>query len=386
MKRFLTGIALAAALTVSAAAEACENAYAMLDGAFEGARMSACEPEDRNFVVTIDPENTPINPSPWYAFRVTPKQTGAINVIIRYSEAQHRYRPKLSEDGKSWRRLDASHIRERRKGKKVTLRLDLGTEPFFVAAQELLRADDYERWIEAVAARVPLTVFPIGESVEGRPLMAIESTPETERPNKEFVLFMGRQHPPEVTGALAMLAFLEMVFSDTPLARDFRARFHVIAVPLLNPDGVVRGHWRHNVNGIDLNRDWGPFTQPETQAVKAILDEIAADPNSRLRLMLDFHSTRRNVFYTQANAEPTDPPAFTLRWLAAARERLAGYEFEHAERPLSKLTTAKNYTYRRFGVPAITYEIGDRTDRAAIRASTVVFAQEMMETLLGYNP
>jgi hypothetical protein len=31
-----------------------------------------------------------------------------------------------------------------------------------------------------------------------------------------------------------------------------------------NPDGVDKGHWRLNDGGVDLNRDWGPFTQPET--------------------------------------------------------------------------------------------------------------------------
>jgi len=44
---------------------------------------------------------------------------------------------------------------------------------------------------------------------------------------------------------------------DSELAREFRRRFSIIMVPLLNPDGVVLGHWRHNVNGVDLNRDGG---------------------------------------------------------------------------------------------------------------------------------
>ena len=30
--------------------------------------------------------------------------------------------------------------------------------------------------------------------------------------------------------------------------------------------------WRHNANGVDLNRDWTAFTQPETQAIKNYLE------------------------------------------------------------------------------------------------------------------
>ena len=39
-----------------------------------------------------------------------------------------------------------------------------------------------------------------------------------------------------------------------------------------NPDGVDSGYWRHNSNGVDLNRDWIEFTQPETKAIKQFLE------------------------------------------------------------------------------------------------------------------
>ena len=41
----------------------------------------------------------------------------------------------------------------------------------------------------------------------------------------------------------------------------------VIVYPLMNPDGVDEGHWRHNTGGIDLNRDWAHYNQPETRQV-----------------------------------------------------------------------------------------------------------------------
>ena len=38
-------------------------------------------------------------------------------------------------------------------------------------------------------------------------------------------------------------------------------KFRVLAFPLMNPDGVDLGHWRHNAGGIDLNRDWSTTTR-----------------------------------------------------------------------------------------------------------------------------
>jgi hypothetical protein len=101
-----------------------------------------------------------------------------------------------------------------------------------------------------------------------------------------------------------------------------------------------------------------------------------------LALFLDFHSTGRNVFYTQAEDEPITPHGFTSVWLANGRDRLTNYDFEHAERPLTDLTTSKNYVYRTYGIPSITYEVGDHTDRVAIKNAANIFAEEMMRTLL----
>ena len=360
----------------------CENEYAKLDADFEGARMSSCVAKRKKFIITIEPENKPINPSPWYAFRVTPKQVGKLELILRYDFSGHRYRPKRSKNAKQWHLVDEANIKESRKGKKVRLRLTMEAVPFFIAGQELLLAEDYQTWAAKILQLESLHSKIIGHSVEGRSISAIASQPEAQAKKKEHVLFVGRQHPPEVTGGFAMLPFLETVFSQSSLAKKFRARFHITAVPLMNPDGVAKGHWRHNANGVDLNRDWGPFTQPETQAIKTILDAIANDQDNELRLMMDFHSTKRNVFYTQFKNVETIPPNFTGQWIAGARERLEDYEFERAERETTALATSKNYVNRRFGAPAITYELGDQTDRQIIRSSAVIFAEEMMKSLL----
>jgi murein tripeptide amidase MpaA len=192
-------------------------------------------------------------------------------------------------------------------------------------------------------------------------------------------MLVGRQHPPEVTGALAMVSFTDEILSDSPLAQQFRDRFDLMIIPNLNPDGVEHGHWRHNMGGLDLNRDWGPFTQPETQAAKSVIDQIEAPG---LALFLDFHSTRKNVFYTQPVGADGTEYGFTAEWLKRARAKLPSYAFDRQGAHNVDLPTSKTFIFEAFGIPAITYELGDETDRTEIAETARIFAQEMMLLLL----
>ena len=56
--------------------------------------------------------------------------------------------------------------------------------------------------------------------------------------------------------------------------------------------------------------------------------------------------------------------------------------FTNGEAPTKNPTVAKNYIYARYGIPAVTFEAGDETDRAAVRAAAPVFAEELMRLML----
>ena len=99
-----------------------------------------------------------------------------------------------------------------------------------------------------------------------------------------------------------------------------------------------------------------------------------------LVLVLDFHSTFEDLFYTQPVSD--DPPDFASLWLRASRARLSDFPFKHV--PSTNLTqpNSKNYFHNSRGIPAITYEVGDRTDREAIARAAHVFAEELMRLML----
>ena len=383
---------LAPAAAAQEPADACATGAFALRADYPGARLSACEVLAAGEVrVHIRPEDGgKINPSPWYGFHVraldgaSPSgKAAALTVRLRYAgEHRHRYHPKISIDGQSWRRLpeDAVQLVD---GDAV-LRLRPDADGFFVSANENWNSAFYAAWRERVAAMARERWREIGESLGGRAIHALHVNANA--PN--VLLLLGRQHPPEVSGAISMTRFVERLLQTRanacaeepqPSCRFFQTHGFVV-VPLLNPDGVEAGHWRHNLGHTDLNRDWGKFTQPETQAVRDLVAGLE-EKRQRLRLVLDFHSTRRNVFFTQDAASPTRPPEFAARWLAAAGRKDGLYEFENDPRPLTETGTAKNHFHRRFGIPSITFEVADEENRALIATSAAAFADAMVETL-----
>jgi len=144
---------------------------------------------------------------------------------------------------------------------------------------------------------------------------------------------------------------------------------------------VDEGHWRHNAHGVDLNRDWEAFNQPETQVVRKTFTDILDQPGHELWFWVDFHSTRNDVFYTLDRTLETDPPGITDRWLDHIATHLPHYEVDDSPSGLGT-PTARNWFYRAFGGPALIYEVGDQTDRALIKEVATTAAQGTMEVLM----
>lgn len=361
---------------------ACETAAFTVSDNFAAARRGRCVAVSDNHVrIRILPENDgTINDSPWYAMKIVPNYASTATITIEYRGGHHRYRPKTSTDGLRWAALDDGSVTVAPDGSSATLTMDLGDKSVWLAAQEVFTPAFYDIWNKKMVKTGFVDQSVLGESRNQIPVTLLTTTPDAD----DVLFLVGRQHPAEVTGALGLLAFYETLVADTELANRFREHVKVIAVPLLNPDGVIGGNWRNNLGGTDLNRDWGPFEQPETRLMKKLLDDLDASGKS-IRVFLDFHSTKRNVFYTQNDDFPTQPPHFTNTWLENARPRIENYDYVNQENPVASEGVAKNYMYNRYGIPSSTYEVGDETDRTAIRKAAIVFAEELMLLMLEQN-
>ena len=77
----------------------------------------------------------------------------------------------------------------------------------------------------------------LGKSVEGRTIDKLETVTTGQQ---GYIVLIGRQHPPEVTGALAMTSFIDRVFAADELATRFREKFGIdMKVGMLSNKAIV---------------------------------------------------------------------------------------------------------------------------------------------------
>jgi len=349
------------------------------DNLFDGARLNNFEfIEDDLFRVSIDPENEPINPSPYYAFRIWSDQAKNIRLELKYKNAKHRYVPKISMDGEVWMELEEDEVEISADEKSAILSLKLNTNKLWVSAQEVQNSTHIRQWCEQQSLHADARFSSIGQSKLGRelPFLDIHRGSAT---GKDVIIVLSRQHPPEVTGWFAMKAFIEEIMADKLLSNAFRAKYHLLVFPLMNPDGVDLGHWRHNAGGVDLNRDWAYYNQPENRQIANFIVKTVGQNKGSVILGLDFHSTYEDVFYT--NQQISDKlPLFRTHWIDGIEQVL---NKKTDEKP-SELgaPVSKNWMLTQFNAVGVTYEIGDKTPREFIEKKGQVSAREMMQLLV----
>ncbi len=381
----------AAAAPPQGTGSSCSDEATTVSGDFEGGAFARCEVVGRgHFKLTITPEDAKVtNCSPWYAFQLSSAQAQQVTIDLDYGVCGHRYRPKFRVEGSDWQAIPLENVRvdkEKKSGNgkpiaSATIQLAIPAGKTQVAAQPLLVSKDYTAWLDRVAQLPTVSRGLLGTSREGRPIEKI-TIREPGAATSRNVVLTGRQHPPETTGAIAMQAFVDRLLENDNLARSYRSRYTTEAIPLLNPDGVAHGHWRHNLGQTDLNRDWGPFAQPETQLMRALLETLNKAPEQRLRLFLDFHSTHYDTVYTLTDDAVTSPAGFTRKWLTAYQALVPDKKLRIEPGHNPGLPTAKSWVYEYYKVPTATYEIGDETKFEVIRRDARAAAEAMMSTLL----
>lgn len=352
-----------------------------IDNLFNGARLNSALAENDSVIKAyVLPENTPINPSPWYAFRISSERPQRVYLRLSYGKYKHRYPPKFSLDLTSWTPIDAKTLLFNSDSTEVLFPVQASKRPLFVAAQEVVSSRMVQDWCKAMARHADVVVDIIGKSAGKRPLLMLDIG-QGEKNGKPAVVILSRQHPPEVTGYFAMQHFVARLLGSDSLATAFRSRYRVLVFPLLNPDGVDQGHWRHNNGGIDLNRDWAVYRQPEVRQIADHIVTESARNKNQVMVGFDFHSTWADVYYTNVETDSLTLPDFKNRWLRYIEAHIPNYTIHESPSRLGQ-PVSKGWFYTQFNAVGVTYEIGDTTPRDFIQQKGTVSAEGMMKLLL----
>lgn len=98
--------------------------------------------------------------------------------------------------------------------------------------------------------------------------------------DKPGIFVSARVHPGETASSYMVHGLVAFLLQPrNPHARALRNAFVWKIIPMLNPDGVARGHFRLDQFGVNLNRAYArphPRWQPSIYAAKAVLRQIAA--------------------------------------------------------------------------------------------------------------
>ncbi len=332
---------------------------------------------DSSYSIFIDPENRPINHSPWYAFKIWTKEPRNVYVTLDFHPNKHRYQPKISRDGISWEKFQGVTLN---KDSTVSFfKFPVNSDTLTVSAQEIMSSATSNKWADSLDALSFIQKQVIGYSIQGRAIVALNTTGSS---GKKMVIVISRQHPPEVTGYMAMQEFVESLTSSSELARKFREKFELVIVPMVNPDGVDEGNWRHNVAGVDLNRDWEFFKQPETRAVRDFILKKISDQEAKVYYAFDFHSTWNDILYPNLDTL-SNFPGLTRQWVDNFQEKL-GMKLNVSPSSNTR-NLSKNWFLRELKADGIIYEVGDGTSRDLIKKKGELAAQVMMEILMGMN-
>ncbi len=131
-----------------------------------------------------------------------------------------------------------------------------------------------------------------GRDEELLPGLFPESNDRPPRLDKPVVLMTARVHPAETPGAFLIDGAMRFMLSNDPRAVRLRARYVFMFIPMLNPDGVARGHYRTDNFGRNLNRYYDTPTREEQPTIWAAvrLAEHLQDTGNRLHAYIDYHA------------------------------------------------------------------------------------------------
>ena len=258
--------------------------------------------------------------------------------------------------------------------------------------------DGIQAFVNQMAADHPdlVSVRTIGNSLEGRPIIAFDLVSPDAPPDAPVVIFNAAQHAREWITPPTVLYIADQLtdrFGHDTRITDVLSTVRIVFVPVVNPDGYHltwngQRMWRKNTrdngngtSGVDPNRNWSeyfggtgsssygsseiyhgpaPFSEPETQALR---DLALSEPT--LVAHIDWHSHGQLLLHPYDGKEAF-PPGNDRPFFVSVGEQMVdgiwhttGTDFISQPGYMLYIAsgTCSDWFYQAAGVPSWTFEL-----------------------------
>lgn len=225
--------------------------------------------------------------------------------------------------------------------------------------------DEIVSWIDGFVAANPrlATKEFVGFSTESRPIWLLRIA-EDRSSAKPQVFFNAAHHGDEVVTATAVMSLAEYLAqnAEDPAVKRALRVFDVLIQPVVNPDGYQL-RMRHNIEGVDLNRDYplpGQLDRPYYRAKESrLLNRILQERD--VYALVSVHSGIEAVLWPLCYTREKPAENEIFAWLATRSARAMGvskamqsfYDYPSTGELI-------DHAYLNYGTLALTFEISDQ--------------------------
>ncbi|GAB1609788.1 cytosolic carboxypeptidase-like protein 5 isoform X1 [Argonauta hians] len=143
-------------------------------------------------------------------------------------------------------------------------------------------------------------------------LFPIKTQPRCKKfKGKRVFVVTSRVHPGETPSSFVFNGFLNFILRhDDPRSIQLRKQFVFKLIPILNPDGVMKGHYRTDTRGVNLNRVYGDPSfelNPSIYAAKSIIIYYHVNYGLKKELYKDIKFPSVDMFQDNSDNTTTTP-------------------------------------------------------------------------------
>lgn len=241
--------------------------------------------------VRVSPDLRTSKPWFYWYFEAEASQPGRVTFVLPPTKIGVRG-PAFSEDGgRTWAWLGTSQVTYAKPAAKEPGVVQQDTFAFdFTKANQKVRfsvgipyvQSNLDEFLKKNASNPNLSQSVLATTLGGRPVELLQIGKPGD--GKIGMAVAARSHSCEALASYVLEGFLQEAMSDSPAGAEFRKKFVLYAVPILDKDGVQAGDQGKNRAPHDHNRDYGTENlYPEIKAFEALA--IA----KQIQVGIDFH-------------------------------------------------------------------------------------------------